>query len=217
MLILAIDTALSACQAALVRDGRPLAGSSEPMERGHQERLAPLVEALFAKAGIAPQEVDRVAVTLGPGSFTGLRVGIAFAKGFALGLGKPLIGVGTLQALASGRAGRCAAVIAAPHDRVYVQVFADGRPVDEPSIEEADLALSRLRGTVDRIIGPTASAFSEALGVAGDPLAYPDPVAIARLGAEAGQSGGPLRPLYLREPDAKTIAERAALKAVATP
>lgn len=214
MLILAIDTALTACQAALVRDGEALAVRSEPMERGHQERLGPMVEALFHEAGVQPREVDRVAVTLGPGSFTGLRVGIAFAKGVALGLGKPLVGVGTLQALAAGSSGRCAAVIAAPHGRVYCQAFAKGRAVEEPSIEETDDAVARLRGQVDRVVGPAVEAFADALGVPADPIAYPNPVAVARLGGEGVASGAPLRPLYLREPDAKTIAERAALKAV---
>ena len=215
MLVLAIDTALSACQAALLRDGEPLAVSSEPMDRGHQERLAPMVQALLSQAEIAPRMVDRVAVTLGPGSFTGLRVGIAFAKGFALGLGRPLVGVGTLQALAGERAGRCAAVIAAPHGRTYLQRFVDGHPADEPLIEETAAALERLRGAVDRVVGPAAQGFAEALGVPGDPLDYPDPVVVARLGAAGRNPVGPLPPLYLREPDAKTIAERAALKAAA--
>lgn len=217
MIVLSLDTALAACQGALVRDGQPLALASEAMDRGHQERLAPLVAELFAAAGIAPSAVDRVVVTLGPGSFTGLRVGVAFAKGVAIGLGKPLVGVGTLEALAAEVSGRSAAVIAAPHGRVYLQRFQDGRPVSEPNIALVEDALARLRAEpVDVLIGPAAATLVEALpGVMVQPLAWPDPVRLARLGAAAPVMPGPLRPLYLREPDARTIAERAALKAAA--
>ena len=92
MLILALDTALETCSAALVRGGRVLAARSEPMARGHQERIAPLVDELAREAGIAFAEVDRIGVTCGPGSFTGLRVGLAFAKGLGFALGRPVVG-----------------------------------------------------------------------------------------------------------------------------
>ncbi|MGH6971174.1 MAG: tRNA (adenosine(37)-N6)-threonylcarbamoyltransferase complex dimerization subunit type 1 TsaB, partial [Caulobacteraceae bacterium] len=90
MTILVIDTSLGACQAGLFESSRRLAGASEPMERGHQERLAPMVAEAMARAGLAFADVKRIAVTLGPGSFTGLRVGLAFAKGLRLATGAEL-------------------------------------------------------------------------------------------------------------------------------
>ncbi|MGH7024255.1 MAG: tRNA (adenosine(37)-N6)-threonylcarbamoyltransferase complex dimerization subunit type 1 TsaB, partial [Caulobacteraceae bacterium] len=111
MSLLAIDTCLAACQAAVISDGVALASLSEPMARGHQERLGPMVREAMDQAGLRFSELDRIAVTVGPGSFTGLRVGLAFAKGLALALDIPCTGVGTLAALAAGAAGRRAAVI----------------------------------------------------------------------------------------------------------
>ena len=79
MIVLALDTAQGACSAAVLDGERVLAAGSEPMTRGHQERLAPMVQALMVQAGIAFPALERIAVTVGPGSFTGLRVGIATA------------------------------------------------------------------------------------------------------------------------------------------
>src|SRR5678815_1575047 len=99
MIVLGLDTCLSSCSVA-VRDGeRVLASAREVMARGHQERLAPMAQAVMAEAGLSFDKLDRIAVTVGPGSFTGLRVGIAFAKGLALALDLPTVGVGSLEAL----------------------------------------------------------------------------------------------------------------------
>ena len=86
MLILGLDTCLSSCSVAVLDGERVLASAREVMARGHQERLAPMAQAVMAEAGLAFDRLDRIAVTVGPGSFTGLRVGIAFAKGLALAL-----------------------------------------------------------------------------------------------------------------------------------
>ena len=104
MLTLALDTCLAACSAALDRDGQTVGWISEPMARGHQERLAPMVRDLMADCGVAFGDLDRIGVTVGPGSFTGLRVGLAFAKGLALALNRPCVGVGALEALAASSA-----------------------------------------------------------------------------------------------------------------
>ena len=98
MIVLGIDTALDACSVALVRDGETLAEISEPMTRGQAERLAPMVRDAVARAGVSYAVIDRVAVTTGPGSFTGVRVGLSFARALALAIGKPCIGVSTLEA-----------------------------------------------------------------------------------------------------------------------
>ena len=215
MIVLAIDTALAACQAAVWADGRVLASAVEPMDRGHQERLAPLTAETVRRAGVAFDRIDRVAVTVGPGSFTGLRVGLAFAKGLALALDRPCAGVGTLEALAASgpAADLTAAVIDARRDQVYLQVFADGAPVMAPDVLPLGEAAARLAelhsgGTV-RLVGPGAPLLEGLFGAARiDPLPFPDPQAVAVLAASRPAPTAPPRPLYLRAPDARTLEER---------
>jgi tRNA threonylcarbamoyladenosine biosynthesis protein TsaB len=209
MIVLGLDTALGACSAAVTRDGQALAVLSEPMQRGHQERLAPLVQQVMAEAGLAFTDLDRIGVTVGPGSFTGLRVGLAFAKGLALALAKPCIGVGTLEALAASAPGpgTIAAVIDARRDQAYLQLFDGGVALMAPDVLPVELAAARLaelwRGGPVRAVGPGAHLLA---GVAPEievrPLEAPDPVALCALAA-VKPAGVPPRPLYLRAPDAK--------------
>ncbi len=206
MIVLAIDTCLGACSVAATSDGRPLAAASEPMTRGHQERLAPMAREVMARADLDFAALDRIAVTVGPGSFTGLRVGLAFAKGLALALGKPCIGVGTLEALAATLAepGPLAVVIDSGRGQVYLQTFEAGRALSPPqvlSLEEAGVRLAELNGGV--LSGPGAALLGD---VAADCfqirlVATPEPAAVARLAASA--PAAPPTPLYLRPPDAK--------------
>jgi tRNA threonylcarbamoyladenosine biosynthesis protein TsaB len=200
-LILVIDTCLTACSVAVVADGRVAAAFSEPMERGHQERLAPMVAEVMA--GLAFADLQRIGATVGPGSFTGLRVGLAFAKGLALALGIPVVGVGTLQALASGEPGRAAAIVDARREQVYLQAFEEGAPLTEPEALTAGDAAARLTGLGSgwRLVGSGASLVAGLLPSA-EVVARtaPDPAAIARLAQTSSQ---PARPLYLRAPDAK--------------
>jgi tRNA threonylcarbamoyladenosine biosynthesis protein TsaB len=197
--ILVIDTCLAACQAAVVADGVVVSQISEPMTRGHQERLAPMAAEAMAAAGLAFTDLDRIAVTVGPGSFTGLRVGLAFAKGLALALEIPCVGVGTLAALAASLegAGQCTAVIDAGRGSVFVQTF-DGEaalgPPESRPLEAADLTHA------GRLVGPTASLLA-ATGQHALDLVAPTPLAVARLAWNA--TSEPPRPLYLRAPDAK--------------
>ncbi|WP_243149790.1 tRNA (adenosine(37)-N6)-threonylcarbamoyltransferase complex dimerization subunit type 1 TsaB [Thermaerobacter sp. PB12/4term] len=102
--ILAIDTSGPRCGVALVRDGEP-AGAEELAAPGTNRTLMPAVDRLCRQAGIGPRDLGGVAVALGPGSFTGLRIGLAAAKGLAVALGCPLAGVGTLDAVALAAAG----------------------------------------------------------------------------------------------------------------
>jgi len=200
-LILAIDTCLSACSAAVTDGSRVLAARSEPMERGHQERLAPLVAEVMA--GLAFPSLERVGVTVGPGSFTGLRVGLAFAKGLALALGRPAVGVGTLQALAADEPGLAAAVVDARREQVYLQAFRDGSALSEPEALTAPDAAARLAGFGEgwRLVGSGAELLAARLpDVVLVARTAPDPVAVARL---AAVSAAEARPLYLRAPDAK--------------
>jgi tRNA threonylcarbamoyladenosine biosynthesis protein TsaB len=209
MIVLALDTANGACSAAVLRDGAVLAALSEPMMRGHQERLAPLVREVMTGAGIAFAELDRIGVTVGPGSFTGLRVGLAFAKGLALALGRPCVGIGSLEALAASEAGPglTAAVIDAKRGQVYLQVFEGGAAVMAPDVLPLEIAAARLAelwsGGTSRLVGPGAGLLTGVLTHAEIiERAAPDPVALARLAA-ARPAGAAPRPLYLRAPDAK--------------
>ncbi|MFN9926137.1 MAG: tRNA (adenosine(37)-N6)-threonylcarbamoyltransferase complex dimerization subunit type 1 TsaB [Phenylobacterium sp.] len=211
-MILALDTCLGACSVALVSDGGILAHASEAMARGHQERLAPMVERVLAEAGVPPGVVTRVAVPVGPGSFTGLRVGIAFAKGFAQALGAETVGVGVLEALAAEADGLVCAAIDARRDQVYLQVLEDGVPLMAPDVLPIGTAAARLaeitRGRSLTLAGSGAALLADAApGARIIPAEGCDARRVARIAATRG--AGPLIPLYLRAPDAKLPAARA--------
>jgi tRNA threonylcarbamoyladenosine biosynthesis protein TsaB len=203
--VLVIDTCLGACQVGRFDVGRMLAGLSEPMERGHQERLAPMAAEVMAGASFA--EIEKIIVTIGPGSFTGLRVGLAFAKGVQLATGAPLAGVGALEALAARFPGNAAGVIDARRGLVYVQAFDDSRALGEPDIVPIAEAARRLpkQGGLT-LVGPGAMLLAGELPAARIVVrAAPD---LGDLGwlAEAAEPAQDLRPLYLRAPDAKPMA-----------
>src|SRR5271156_1903148 len=133
MRVLAIDTALAACSAALLdtEQGGIIAGESLPMMRGHAEALMPLLARVMERSGMTLPEIGRVVVTTGPGSFTGLRVGISAARGIALAAKKPAVGLSTLSAyaapyLADDDNAPVVVAIDARHSHVYLQVFAAG-------------------------------------------------------------------------------------------
>ncbi|MGE5564545.1 MAG: tRNA (adenosine(37)-N6)-threonylcarbamoyltransferase complex dimerization subunit type 1 TsaB [Parcubacteria group bacterium] len=207
MRILAVDTCLPACSAAVIDGNAILAAASEPMVKGHQERLATMVREVTQHAGVGFADLDRIAVTVGPGSFTGLRVGVAFAKGLASALGVPCVGVGTLEALAAEEPGVAAAVVDAKRGQVYLQVFEDGRALTEPEalpLDEAAARLVELRPTT--LVGSGAPLLAPALpGARVDHRTTPDPAAIARIAAKVG-SPEPVKPLYLHAPDARPSA-----------
>lgn len=209
MIILALDTCLSACSAAVLRDGEALTSRVEVMARGHQERLADLTAEVLAQAGLTFQDLDRIAVTVGPGSFTGLRVGLAFAKGLGSALGVPVIGIGTLEAMGAPLAkepGLVAVVLEAKRGQVYFQAFEGGQALTAPAGMEIDAARALLidlskTGAVTLVGSGTdhlAGLTPNARVVRSDQV---DPVHVARLAAVRPAS--PPRPLYLRAPDAK--------------
>ena len=210
MKLIAIDTCLDACQVAVVRPGVSAVVRAEAMARGHQERLATLAAEAMVAAGLAFAELERVAVTVGPGSFTGLRVGLAFAKGLALALDIPCVGIGVLEALAASvdHRGFVAACVDAKRGQVYLQAFSDGRAIMAPDALDPDLAAARLAelwpGPPGVLVGSGARELAPVLpGVGVIDLAAPSAEAVARLGLAAREPIPPPRPLYLRAPDAK--------------
>ncbi len=214
VIALALDTALNACAACLCDEGGVLASARETMERGHQERLAPMTAEVMSAAGLPFDALDRIGVVIGPGSFTGLRVGLAFAKGLSLALDISCVGVGTLEALAAGEPGLVAAAIAARPGQVFAQAFLEGRAIMTPASMAVEDAAERINGVADGrpllLTGPGAVLLAPLLPNAH--TAPRDTVDIARLSrlvtAAPAPSGRP-EPLYLRPPDARTLAERA--------
>jgi tRNA threonylcarbamoyladenosine biosynthesis protein TsaB len=203
VIVLGLDTCLNACSVAVIDGERVLASASEVMARGHQERLAPMAQRVMAEAGIGFDKLERIGVTVGPGSFTGLRVGIAFAKGLASALALPSAGVGTLQALAAEAEGLVFAALDARRDQVYLQAFQNGAALTAPEVLPLEAAVARVAeiargrsftvvGSGGPLIAPTAQL------VPADGAAA---VKVARLAA--GQAPAPLTPLYLRAPDAR--------------
>ncbi|MBB4796978.1 tRNA threonylcarbamoyladenosine biosynthesis protein TsaB [Brevundimonas bullata] len=211
MRVLIVDTALGACTAAVVEGGRLLGLRTELMTKGHQERLAGMTRDAVADAGGGFGALDRIGVTVGPGSFTGLRVGLAFAQGLGAALARPVVGVSTLDALAGSveAGGLVAAVIDARRGQVYARLFRDGIALGAAEALPLDVAVERIleAGAAPTLVGSGAVLLSETfpdrLGKAvSEPLAAPTSEALARLTAAADRANAPPRPLYLRAPDA---------------
>lgn len=216
MRILAIDTALEACSAAVLdTEQGVLASESLPMERGHAEALLPLVAKIMGAARTPFDELDRIAVTTGPGSFTGLRVGLSAARGIALASGKPAFGLTTLAAfaapyIAGDDSMALAVAIDARHDHVYLQVFGpSGRTLVAPRIASLRDAARISASSKTRLVGNAARLLASAWPANEPPPVLveeqrvPDVTWVARLGAVANGGPSSLKPLYLRAPDAQ--------------
>ncbi|MGA2125389.1 MAG: tRNA (adenosine(37)-N6)-threonylcarbamoyltransferase complex dimerization subunit type 1 TsaB [Xanthobacteraceae bacterium] len=216
MRVLAIDTALTGCAAAVLdTDSRAIIASETlTMQRGHAEALVPLLARVIEHAGIEFADLGRIAVTVGPGSYTGLRVGIAAARGIALVTGSPAVGLSTLAALAAphlaaGESRSLVAAIDARHGQVYFQITGrDGRPLVTPRLATIEDAMRAIRARPCLIVGPGAELLAAAWRLGAerpgvDPRPYPDIDWVARLGALAEAGSAPPKPLYLRRPDAR--------------
>jgi len=182
------------------------------MERGQQERLAPMAREVAQEAGLEFRELTRIAATVGPGSFTGLRVGLAFAKGLRMALGCEAAAIGTLDGLAASvdADGLVAAVIDARRGQVYWRLFEAGRPLTEPQISPLPEAGDQMRKLADGrsvlAAGPGAHLLGDwpAVTAIRDVMA-PDLAALARLASRARATCA-LQPLYLRAPDVRASA-----------
>jgi tRNA threonylcarbamoyladenosine biosynthesis protein TsaB len=220
---LGLDTSTTACSAAVLRDDHIAAFRFEEMERGQAERLNPMVAEVMAEAGIAFADLSLVAVTIGPGAFTGLRIGLACARAINLAAGVPLAGVTTFAALARAipeaeLEGREVLVCVDGKRRdVFVQRFdAALAALGAPGALDPDTAAAALRAGAYLIAGDGAVRLRAALGAANDAgekaaarlrfssaVAPPDARHVAALGRAAGPSPTLPRPFYIRPPDAR--------------
>ena len=215
--LLAFDAAGHGCSAAVWHDGAVLASRQEPMRRGQAERLVPMIESVLAAAGVGHGALDALAVTAGPGAFTGVRIGLATARGYALALGIPAIGIGSLAAVAAGtdpteRAGRTLLVlIDAKRADVYAQAFGpDLRPAGDPmAVAPDDLDAALPPGGL-LLAGDGDAGAAAALRAAGRDVVRADAPALVDPGVLAGlaarqpippRHAASPRPVYLRPPD----------------
>jgi len=205
--LLAVDTALGACSVAVLDGDAVLAHQFVEMTRGHAEALAPMVDETMRKSGVAFDALDRLAVTTGPGTFTGQRVGLAFMRGLRVGLKKPLIGVTTLEAMAAAtEKNRAAAIHDAKRDEAYLSLWQNGATILEPVVMPFVDAVARIRAFgACALCGTGASMAGEALGAgfAVTDIRQPDALWVARLALTRPVPGAAPAPLYLRAPDAK--------------
>ena len=217
MLILAIDTALDACAAGVLdtEAGKLIAQESQAMKRGHAEALMPLIARVIEQSGIAFAALDRIAVTTGPGSFTGLRVGLSAARGIALAANKPVVGLTTLTAYAAPLVSQdgehpVISAIDARHDHVYLQaVSGNGSSLIRPRVASIEEALGAARFGAPHLVGNAAQILADRWPAQAPPpfkvdaQPAPDIAWVAWLGAAVSPDTAPARPFYLRAPDAK--------------
>jgi len=215
--VLGFDCAGRGCSAAVLKGGAVLSRLAEDMERGQAGRLLPLIAESLKAAGVEPGELDLIAVTSGPGGFTGIRIGLAAARGLALAAGVPAVGVSNFAVAAlavppEARQGRClVAAIESKREEFYLQAFPratdeGGEPSGGALVHPRDLETFLPEGPL-LITGDAALRLMPRLksrdAVLAPHAGPPDPADVARLGIALWQKGlgAPPRPLYLRAPD----------------
>lgn len=217
MRVLAIDTSLGGCSACVLQRGANTAIARETMliEKGHAEELIPLLDRVMARVEGGFKSLDRVAVTVGPGSFTGMRVGLSAARAAGVALGIPVIGVSTLSAylapMMREEAGRVVvAAIDARHKHIYVQALVHGgRALIGPKIAPVREIVRELGSAAITLSGSGAPVLAAELWSVGldvriqDASPSPDILWVARLGIASDPMHSPANPLYLKAPDAK--------------
>ena len=214
VLTLAIDCSARYCAIALHDAGgdRILASVSPDIGRGHAEQLPAVLEVVLADAGVDLSRIGRIGVTIGPGSFAGIRVGVAFARGLALALHVPAVGVGSLEAIAVPTARRlqktAMAVLDARRDHVWAIVVDAGGVIIEPARELSPVTAATLAFEHGCAITGSGAALLAGLdnalaaSIVGD-LVAPEIDDVARLAARLDPAANPAEPRYLRDADAK--------------
>ena len=229
MNILALDTSMGACSAALLRSAaatQRLISRHELMQRGHAEALMPMVAAIMAEAELDFANLDLIAATVGPGSFTGVRIAIAAARGFALVTKAKLWGTDSLTVMAAeasagdvmqGPNASFAVAVDARRDMIYLGLFgADGQRREGPLLLTPQDAVGLLPGDLRIVVGSGATLLAEAANAHGHTIEprsldlQPNASALAELALLAHETIPVLRPLYLRPPDAKPQAQMTA-------
>lgn len=212
MIVLSIDTAQAACSVCVLdaKTNKPLAHISEPMQTGHAERLSDMVKQALSDSHIEFRQVDRLAACSGPGTFTGVRIGLAFVRSLALVLKTPVIGITTMQAIAerfSHRvdAGEVWVVQDARRGEVYIQGFdasgAELHPAAAMSLHDAETLLAGRTGLLTGT-GVALIRTPDTMQLV-DEIQIDNSLSIARLAARADATLSPPEPIYLRAPDAK--------------
>lgn len=226
MNILAFDTSMKACSAAVLAGGassNALFHTFEELERGHMERLMPMIEQVMQDADLGYNDLDRIAVTTGPGTFTGVRIGLACGRALALAANLPLIGETSLRVMASAVQDQLAAppdgaplgppiaiAVDARRGQIYFQLFSsDLAPMTEPAALTLQEAVNELPQCTILAAGSASSCLAEIADRPGRKVCavavklQPDAVVLARLAQDLAPAQEPVRPLYLRNPDAK--------------
>ena len=223
MRILAFDTALDACSVAVCETDRVIAHRHEVLSRGHAERLLPMIELALADAAMQFQDIDLIAVTVGPGTFTGIRIGLSAARGIALTTGVRVAGVTTLAAIAEGARDSSAeaedTAIAVLHDarraELFCQIFLSDTvsPPRPPELIALTDAISMIPAGPAMVVGSGVRHVEEQILQYRPDVRFssaptnPDAISVARIGARQERLGivgiFPPEPLYLRAPDAR--------------
>ena len=206
MLTLALHTAMAGCDVAIQRDGTVLASLSEAMRKGQDARLPGLVAEACEQAGVTLEEIERLGVVTGPGSFTGVRVGVAFARGLALATGVPCVGISSLEAaLPDGQQGSAIVLLPAqkrpPEITYWAQTFRSGAATAPPEEMPLDAVVELLNAHPHMVFGD-AAALQDALPSLSIRPAAPSALRAAALTAVFDPERHPPRPSYARAPDA---------------
>jgi len=212
-ILLAIDTCEGTCSAALVRGDKAIASRMERIGRGHAERLLPMISELMAEAGTDYEALSRLAVCTGPGTFTGLRIGLSVARGVALAKGLPCVGLMSLPVLAAQAYGDLAdaaadttvhAIVMGRGGQGFYQAFLglaeDGLPlpISDAASLDGDVIVEKVAARPGIVVGSGASLVGES-----SPHDAVDPVMLAHLARDLDPAGYAPEPAYLREADAK--------------
>lgn len=201
-LILAFDTSAAHCTAALLSGDAVLATTHEDMAKGQAERLMILLQEVLDAGGATYGDLTAIAVGTGPGNFTGIRISVSAARGLALGLGIPAIGVSVLEAQALGTVGSVLSTVDARRDSIYLQGFGYA-PTNGPEQHPLDTLPDAARTPDLTVIGGRSAEVSQRLDARATAPAYPLAEALARVATTHLDTPQPRpKPLYIRPADA---------------